>query len=67
MMNRQADILLTPPEAAARLKVSVSFLAKGRVRGEGPRYRKIGRAVRYSEADLHAFLLSRTRTSTLQH
>jgi excisionase family DNA binding protein len=54
-MSKQPDPLFTPPEAAERLKVSLSFLAKARVRGEGPRYRKLGRAVRYSEADLHAF------------
>jgi len=66
-MSKQSDMLFTPPEAAERLKVSLSFLAKARVRGEGPRYRKLGRAVRYSEADLQAFLLSRARTSTSQH
>ena len=60
------DHLLTTAEAATRLKVSVSFLAKARMAGEGPRYRKLGRAVRYSEGDLLAFLKSRTRTSTCE-
>lgn len=65
-MNKQHETLLTPVEAAERLRVSLSFLAKARVRGEGPRYRKLGRAVRYSETDLDAFLRARTRTSTSQ-
>jgi hypothetical protein len=31
-------LLLTPTEAAARLKVSLSWLAKARMRGDGPPY-----------------------------
>jgi predicted DNA-binding transcriptional regulator AlpA len=56
--------LLTPIEAAAWLGMSVSFLAKSRVTGGGPRYRKIGRAVRYSAADLERFARTCARTST---
>jgi predicted DNA-binding transcriptional regulator AlpA len=37
---------------------------KARLRGDGPRYRKIGRSVRYAEADLLDWLRSRARTST---
>ncbi len=58
--------LLTTQEAAERLRVSVSFLMKARLRGDGPRYRKIGRAVRYSEADLTDWLKARARTSTAE-
>jgi Helix-turn-helix domain len=41
--------LLTPKEAAELLKVSVSWLAKARIRGDGPPFIKIGRSIRYSE------------------
>jgi len=44
--------LLKPKEAAVLLKVSVSWLAKARVRGDGPPYIKVGRSIRYSEAAL---------------
>ena len=41
--------LLTPREAAEFLRVSASWLAKARMRGDGPPFSKIGRAVRYPE------------------
>jgi hypothetical protein len=44
--------LLTPKEAAGFLRLSESFLAKARMRGDGPRYRKLSRSVRYLRADL---------------
>lgn len=37
-----------------------------RVRGEGPRYLKIGRLVRYRIEDLDAYLESRARNTTSQ-
>ena len=71
MSNRVAgevfDRLLTTAEAAKRLHVSESFLAKERVKGTGCRYRKLGRAVRYSESDIELYLRSRARTSTSEH
>jgi excisionase family DNA binding protein len=51
--------LVTPKEAAELLKVSVSWLAKARVRGEGPPYIRIGRSVRYREEDLIDWLKQR--------
>ena len=56
--------LLRTEEAAELLRVSVSFLMKARLRGDGPRYRKVGRSVRYSESDLMDWLRSRSRTAT---
>ncbi len=44
--NNKHDLLLTSKEAAAELKVSESFLAKARMRGTGPAFIQIGRAVR---------------------
>ena len=56
--------LLTPKEAAHLLRVSLSWLAKARMRGDGPPYIKIGRAVRYTEAALLQWMKSRQRLST---
>jgi excisionase family DNA binding protein len=56
--------LLTPKEAAELLKVSLSWLAKARMRGDGPPFIKIGRAVRYSEAALLQWMKSQQRLST---
>ena len=42
-------VLLTPTETAKRLQVSLSWLAKARMRGDGPPFIKIGRSIRYSE------------------
>jgi len=39
------DPLLHPRDAATILNVSVSWLAKARLSGDGPRFVKIGRAV----------------------
>jgi excisionase family DNA binding protein len=54
-------VLLTPKEAAKLLKVSLSWLAKARMRGDGPPYIKIGKSIRYSEAALLQWLRSRQR------
>jgi predicted DNA-binding transcriptional regulator AlpA len=59
------SVLLRPPLAAAFLGLSVSTLAKLRLRGDGPPYCKLGpRAVGYRRADLDAWLTERTRRST---
>jgi predicted DNA-binding transcriptional regulator AlpA len=56
--------LLTSKEAAALLKLSESFLAKARMRGDGPRYRKLSRSVRYDKADLIFWVKASAKTST---
>jgi len=56
--------LLTPKEAADLLRVSMSWLAKARMRGDGPPYLRIGRSIRYSEAALLQWMKSRQRLST---
>ena len=49
--------LLDERAAAAILDASVQTLRNWRWRGEGPRFRKIGkRLVRYARADLQAFV-----------
>lgn len=56
--------VLTPKEAAHRLKLSTSWLAKARMRGDGPPYIRIGRSIRYSEATLMQWMKSQQRLST---
>ena len=63
--NNKTD-LLTTEEAATELKVSESFLAKARMRGTGPAFIQIGRAVRYSRTALEAYKALQTRISTSQ-
>ena len=53
----------TPREAAAYLNSSESTLAKLRVYGGGPAFCRIGRAIRYRQADLDDFM-SRTRVKS---
>jgi excisionase family DNA binding protein len=57
-------VLLTPKEAAKLLKVSVSWLAKARMRGDGPPFIRIGRSIRYSEVALLQWMKSQQRLST---
>jgi predicted DNA-binding transcriptional regulator AlpA len=66
-MNKQhLDLspLLTAKELAARLKLSPSWLAKSRMRGDGPPYIRIGRSIRYTEAATIQWMKSRQRSST---
>jgi predicted DNA-binding transcriptional regulator AlpA len=56
--------ILKPADAAAYLKLSQSTLAKLRLYGTGPRYTKVGRAVRYRRADLDAWINARYAEST---
>jgi hypothetical protein len=59
----RADRMLTPKEAANFLRVSESWLAKARMRGDGPHYAKFGRAIRYPESGLIGYTKSRLRLS----
>lgn len=59
-----ALVLLTPKEAAKVLKVSLSWLAKARMRGDGPPYIRVGRTICYSEAALLQWMKSHQRLST---
>jgi predicted DNA-binding transcriptional regulator AlpA len=59
--DNNPDVLLKPKDAAAFLKLSLSWLAKARMRGEGPPYIKFGKSIRYSEAALLRWLRSHQR------
>lgn len=46
---------LTPKEAAERLRVAHGTLSNWRVRGDGPRFIKLGRKVLYPLVELEAY------------
>lgn len=59
--------LVSTPQAAEYLgNLKPNTLEGWRVQGIGPRYRKIGRLVRYSLDDLDAYIEAQTRRSTSQ-
>jgi excisionase family DNA binding protein len=57
------DILNTK-EAAAYVRLGKPTLERFRISGDGPKYCKLGGAVRYRKADLDAWLESRLTGST---
>jgi predicted DNA-binding transcriptional regulator AlpA len=57
---------LRDSEAAEMLGVSTRTLPQWRLRGQGPRFVKLGRAVRYLEADLAAYLDEQTVDPTAE-
>ncbi|MCZ8158635.1 MAG: helix-turn-helix domain-containing protein [Rhizobiaceae bacterium] len=56
--------LLTTEQAAEALTVSVAYLHKLRVTGGGPRFIRMGRAVRYRASDLLEWVNDRAVSST---
>jgi predicted DNA-binding transcriptional regulator AlpA len=56
--------LLTAKDAADVLRLSASWLAKARMRGDGPPFVKLGRSIRYSEVALAQWVKSRIRLLT---
>jgi hypothetical protein len=55
---------LTPKEASEICRMSVSWLAKARMKGDGPPFGKFGRSVRYEETALHLWTKTKERHST---
>lgn len=64
MEQTAQSALLTRPEAAAYLGVTVATLEAWASRSFGPTYIKVGRLVKYRQHDLERFLSSREVTST---
>jgi hypothetical protein len=58
------QLLVREGEAARRLGTSVRTLQKWRWNGNGPKFIRLGRAVRYDPADLSAFVVAGRRSST---
>ena len=62
--DAESERMLTPREAADRLGVSESWLAKARGRGDGPPFMKFHGVVRYGDRTLGRWARSHTRFST---
>ncbi len=60
----RAQPLVNETETARILGLSVKTCRRWRWSGKGPRYLKIGGAVRYDPADLEAFIEGARRKST---
>ncbi len=56
--------LVTRSELANELRIQSQTLAVMAMRGDGPTFIKVGRAVRYRRADVDAWLASRTHNTT---
>jgi excisionase family DNA binding protein len=61
-----SERLLKPEEAAELLGIGLSTLAKFRIEGTGPTFRKFGRSVRYSREDLRSWADEHSRRSTVE-
>ena len=59
-------MMLRTREAAGYIGLQKSTLEAWRVRGGGPVFLKLGKAVRYQKEDLDEFLTARRCTSTSQ-
>lgn len=60
------DELLDTERVAKVCGLSEVTLRKWRITGDGPRFVRLGRAVRYRRADLDAYLARRAFTSTTE-
>jgi predicted DNA-binding transcriptional regulator AlpA len=60
----EADTLLNETQAAELLGLSVRTLQNWRLRGGGPPYQKLGRAVRYSLIKLRQWIAEGSRSNT---
>ncbi len=58
-------VLLQEKEVAQMLSCTVAALRRWRREGRGPRYAKLGRLVRYREADVDDFVRDRLDMGTL--
>ena len=56
--------LLTETQVAVMLNIQVATLRRWRWIGQGPRFIKIGAAVRYDPQELKAYLANQVRSST---
>ena len=56
--------LINEEHASTILKVSTRTLQAWRVQGRGPKFRKLGRAVRYRMEDVQAFVNENVHQST---
>jgi predicted DNA-binding transcriptional regulator AlpA len=64
MNDDQIGVILTPEQVAELLGCTTEWLAQLRYRGDGPRFLKLGRLVRYRDRDLNAWLSGSVRERT---
>ncbi len=63
-MAERLALVITEERAADALGLSPRTLQRWRVEGRGPAYRKLGKRIGYTEADLREFVERSRRTST---
>ncbi len=67
-MSNQGSVLYRPPKAAPYVGLSVSTLAKARLRGDGPKFVRLSaRAIGYLQADLDDWLAAKRFGSTSEY
>jgi predicted DNA-binding transcriptional regulator AlpA len=67
-MTELSQILFRPPKAATYIGLSVSTLAKQRLRGDGPKFVRLSpRAIGYLQTDLDEWVASRRCLSTSEY
>jgi predicted DNA-binding transcriptional regulator AlpA len=57
--DQMKDTLLTPEEVSERLMIKVGTLGRWRYARRGPKFRKIGRMIRYLASDVEQWIRSR--------
>lgn len=63
----QNDEIIPTKTASKIVGLSVSTLTKLRLTGGGPRYLRLGRAIRYRRSDLNAWMEASTHASTSEY
>lgn len=66
-MQTENPFVIDSSEAARRLGLSASTLAKMRLYGTGPAYSKLGRRVVYAPADIEAWVSANRFNSTSEY
>jgi predicted DNA-binding transcriptional regulator AlpA len=68
IISNLRSVLHRPPEAATYVGLSVSTLAKQRLRGDGPKFVRLSpRAIGYLQVDLDAWLAEKRFGSTSEY
>lgn len=65
-LNIDSDRLLNETQVSDVTGLSVRTLQAWRIQGKGPLFCKLGRAVRYRQCDLRAWMEAQTSQSTTQ-
>ena len=63
-LTRKRSMLLSEPQLAEMLNLSISWVQRARFTGEGPPFIKIKHAVRYRKVDVERWIEERIQTST---